>query len=370
MKFVANHPKFRLKLLLIFIGMACLMSVFETVKQVLYPDITVWESHFVTILFSSTMATVTAAVLIAHFRMAMLIYEINDDAILITDETNRIINVNPAFTRVTGYSLEEVKGQNPKMLQSGEQSPDFYRKMWGELKENSFWEGEIWNRRKDGQKYAQRVQIHALRYPNGMIFRHVAQFSDITEKKLLDEAVWKAANFDELTKLPNRTLFHDRLNQALRNARRGHYGLAVLFIDLDYFKQINDEFGHVKGDVLLVEIAGRLASCLRDTDTVARIGGDEFAVILQEIHNRDSAMQIAKKLRAAVDAPVDLGDGQVGYVSASIGLCCFPQDANTAEELIDFSDKAMYQVKAQGRNGVSMYMDSPGNRSEEFRNVA
>lgn len=358
MQFLLRQQKYRGVLLIIFVSMVCLMSIFELLKQFLSPNITVWESHLITILFSSLVAALVGAVLIANYRIGMLIFEINNDAILITDEDNRILNVNPAFTKLTGYTLDEVRGKNPRLLQSGEHLPDFYRAMWDELDRHNFWQGELWNKRKNGDRYVQQVQIHVIRSFNGKVFRHVAQFSDITDKKRQDEVIWKAANLDELTNLPNRALFQDRLRQALRGARRGQNGLAVLFVDLDYFKQVNDKFGHAKGDVLLVEVAMRLASCLRDVDTVARIGGDEFAVILSDIQNESSALKIAEKLRAAVDDPVEIGEAQFGLVSASIGLCCFRDDGATAEDLVDRADKAMYIAKKLGRNRISVYSET------------
>lgn len=284
-------------------------------------------------------------------QLAASIYQSNADAIVVTDKDNLIVNVNPAFTRITGYSTEEVIGKNPKLMQSGLHDVKFYQQMWHEILSTGHWRGEIWDKRKDGTLYAKQANIISLRHEDGSIYRYVAQFSDITEKKQKDELIHWQAHYDPLTNLPNRRLFHDRLGQAIKIAHRTKKPLSLMYIDLDYFKEINDNLGHAQGDALLMEVSRRLSSCVREADTVARLGGDEFTVILPELDGTSQTLRIAQQIVEKVAQPYYFMDNEMPYhISASIGIALYPDDATDVAGLIKCADKAMYAAKAAGRN--------------------
>lgn len=292
-------------------------------------------------------------------KLAASIYQSNADAIVVTDENNLIVDVNPAFTRITGYTPDEVIGKNPRLMQSGQHDAHFYQKMWKSILEDGHWQGEIWDKRKDGELYAKSANIIALRHADGSIYRYVAQFSDITEKKQKDELIRWQANYDPLTNLPNRRLFHDRLGQAIKLAHRTELQLALFFIDLDYFKEINDTLGHANGDALLMEVARRLTSCVREADTVARLGGDEFTVILPELGNTSQTIRIAENIIEKMAQPFFFVNDETGYhISASIGIALYPQDASDLAGLLKCADKAMYAAKASGRNRFIYFSES------------
>lgn len=293
-------------------------------------------------------------------KLAASIYQSNADAIVVTDEENRIVDVNPAFTRISGYTRAEVMGKNPSLMQSGRHDADFYKQMWRGILADGHWFGEIWDKRKDGEIYAKSVNIIALRQNDGSVYRHVAQFSDITEKKQKDELIHWQANYDPLTNLPNRRLFHDRLAQAIKLAHRTSLPVALLFIDLDHFKEINDTLGHANGDALLVEVARRLAGCVREADTIARLGGDEFTVVLSEMIDASQARRIAEKIVQKMAEPfLFLNDETGHHISASIGVGLYPQDATDLPNLLKCADKAMYEAKAEGRNRYKYFADLP-----------
>jgi diguanylate cyclase (GGDEF)-like protein/PAS domain S-box-containing protein len=293
-------------------------------------------------------------------QLAAKIYQASSEAIMVTDENNRIIEINPAFTRITGYTLEEVAGKNPNILQSGKHDKEFYRVMWQAILNEGGWQGEIWDRRKNGMLYAKWATINVLYHTDGSVYRHVAQFSDITEKKQQDELILRQASFDTLTGLPNRRLFRDRLEIEIKKADKNRAGLplALLYLDLDRFKEINDTLGHAKGDILLVEAARRIRKCVRETDTVARLGGDEFTVILPEVGDQSQPERIALAISGELEKPFDLGDGHIGYVSASVGITLYPNDAGNYEELVKHADQAMYAAKSLGRNRFSFFTAS------------
>lgn len=292
-------------------------------------------------------------------RLATSIYQSNADAIVVTDENNLIVDVNPAFTRITGYTPDEVIGKNPRLMQSGQHDAHFYQKMWKSILEDGHWQGEIWDKRKDGELYAKSANIIALRHADGSVYRYVAQFSDITEKKQKDELIRWQANYDPLTNLPNRRLFHDRLGQAIKLAHRTELQHALFFIDLDYFKEINDTLGHANGDALLMEVARRLTSCVREADTVARLGGDEFTVILPELGNTSQTIRIAENIIEKMAQPFFFVNNETGYhISASIGIALYPQDASDLAGLLRCADKAMYAAKASGRNRFIYFSES------------
>jgi diguanylate cyclase (GGDEF)-like protein/PAS domain S-box-containing protein len=298
-------------------------------------------------------------------RLAALIYQKSAEGVLISDENNLIVDVNPAFTRQTGYTLEEIIGKNPKLMKSGRHDEAFYREMWRAILEEGHWQGEIEDRRKDGSLHFKLANISVIRHDDGTVYRHVAQFFDITDQKQKVELIWQQANFDPLTELPNRRLFHDRLEQEIKKAHRTDMPLALLFIDLDRFKEVNDTLGHAKGDLLLVEAARRIRNCVRDTDTVARLGGDEFTVIVPNYEQPVHLERIAQDIIGALSGPFDLGDGDAGYISASIGIALYPDDARNIDDLMKHADQAMYAAKTAGRNCFSHFTHSMQMEAQE-----
>jgi diguanylate cyclase (GGDEF)-like protein/PAS domain S-box-containing protein len=302
---------------------------------------------------------------IESMQLAATIYSSSVEAIMVTDENNLVLDVNPAFTQITGYTLQDVKGKNPKILKSGRHGKKFYDEMWQTLLETGHWQGEIWDRKKDGELYVKWTNISIIRTPDGGIFRYVAQFFDVTDKKEKEELIWWQANFDTLTHLPNRQMLLDRLGQEIKKAHRSKLPLALLFIDLDRFKEINDTLGHAKGDRLLVEAARRIRRCVRETDTVARLGGDEFTVVLPEFGQRAHLEHIAQDIIQTLVEPFDLGDADTGYISASIGITVYPDDAQDIESLLRQADQAMYVSKAEGRNRFGYFTASMQREANE-----
>ncbi|HLY95942.1 MAG TPA: EAL domain-containing protein, partial [Sideroxyarcus sp.] len=295
-------------------------------------------------------------------RLASSVYQASHDGIVVTDENNIILDVNPAFTKITGYTLDEVRGKNPRIFQSGKHDRQFYLQMWQSILDNGYWQGEVWDRLKNGDLHAKWLSISVIRRPDGGVFRYVGQFSDITEKKRKDELIWAQAYFDTLTDLPNRRLFSDRIRQAISSsARSARYG-ALLSLDLDQFKRLNDTFGHGMGDQLLIEVAHRLGACVREEDTVARMGGDEFLVVLNGLssNQNEAAIQaelIAEKIRGELSRPYQL-DKTEHHTSASIGIVLFLGHAESEEKLLAHVDTAMYQAKAKGRNAICFFDSS------------
>lgn len=300
-----------------------------------------------------------------ELRLAAAVYENSSEGMLITDADTKIVAINPAFTELTGYSIDEVIGKTPKMFQSGRQSKEFYQDMWNQLKNQGQWQGELWNRRKDGTIYAEHLNINAEINLDGSIHRYVALFSDITDKKKKDELIWKQASFDSLTGLPNRRLFHDRLEQETKMSLRSGSSLGLLFIDLDRFKEVNDTLGHAKGDSLLIEATKRIRKCVRDTDTVARLGGDEFTVIVPDYAEAINLDRIVNNILQELSMPFDLGEGDQSHISASIGITLFPEDTNKLEELMQYADQAMYEAKLSGRNSSSYFKSSMQAKARE-----
>ncbi|MGD0961563.1 MAG: PAS domain S-box protein [Methylomonas sp.] len=284
-----------------------------------------------------------------RLRLADSLYQNSSEAMLIVDAENRIISVNPAFSKLTGYSREEALGENPKMLSSGREAPAFYEQMWRQLNSNGYWEGEIQDRRKNGEVYIEWLLINNIYDDDGKVVMRAAIFSDITEKKKTEELIWLQANYDPLTHLPNRRLFGDRLQQEIRKTSRDKQFLGVLFIDLDRFKEVNDTLGHRIGDALLIEAARRICACVRETDTVARLGGDEFTVIVTELTDVTNLNCIAQSIVAALNLPFIFENGQA-CVTASLGIAIFPNDTRNADELVRYADQAMYAAKNKGRN--------------------
>ncbi|KAA3649562.1 MAG: EAL domain-containing protein [Proteobacteria bacterium] len=297
----------------------------------------------------------------AKIALAASVFDHAHEGIIITDERQRIIDVNPAFTVVTGYSREEVLGKTPALLQSGRHDADFYRAMWAELQRTGFWRGEIWNRRKNGALYAQMETISAVPDGEGGTRRYIAVFSDITKMVEQQEKLERMAHFDALTGLPNRSLLADRLAQAMALARRTGKRLAVCYLDLDGFKPVNDRFGHAAGDQLLIQVADRLKSLLRDSDSVARLGGDEFVVLLNGIDDALACEHALERLSEGLKDSYIVSGSETAAVSASIGVTLYPMDDVDADTLLRHADHAMYFAKEQGRGRYHLF-DAEQNR--------
>ncbi len=287
-------------------------------------------------------------------KLAASIYECSSEAMLVTDSENLIIGVNPAFTQITGYTLDEVLGKNPKIFSSGKHNKDFYQAMWDSIIKNHFWQGEMCDKKKDGELHTKKMTINVIMDSNGKIDRYICQFSDISDVKKNEALIWHQANYDALTNLPNRRLFIDRLEQKIYIAERMNSSLAVLLIDLDRFKEINDTLGHQVGDYLLVEVAKRLTDCIGSTNTVSRLGGDEFIIILSELNDHNHAEITAEKILASLNQPLKLNNELI-YTSCSIGISMYPNNGNTTDDLIKNADQAMYQSKQSGRNCFSFF---------------
>jgi diguanylate cyclase (GGDEF)-like protein/PAS domain S-box-containing protein len=291
-------------------------------------------------------------------RIAAVAFETHE-AILITDADSRIVRVNHAFCEITGYNAFEVMGKNPRIMSSGRHDRPFYIEMWQQLLHEGSWSGEIWDKRKNGQIYPKWLNITAVKNTRHETTHYVAIFSDITERKKTEDQIHHLAFYDALTKLPNRRLFLDRLQTALNaSARRNDHG-AILFIDLDRFKVLNDTHGHEYGDLLLIEVGVRLKACVREMDTVARFGGDEFVVLLEAASNdKEDAIRktslVAEKIRAALATPYKLKEHE-HHCSPSIGVSMYHGNDETIEMLLEHADMAMYQVKGCGRNAVSFF---------------
>jgi diguanylate cyclase (GGDEF)-like protein/PAS domain S-box-containing protein len=300
-----------------------------------------------------------------ELQLSSMVLQTSSEGMLVTDENNQIISINPAFSNITGYSFEEVKGKNPKMFKSDRHAPAFYQAMWQEITTTGKWQGEIWDKNKYGEIQAKWLTINTIRNKDGSIHRYVALFSDITEKKKSEELIWRQANFDTLTGLPNRDMFRDRLGQEVKKSIRAELPLALLLIDLDQFKEVNDTLGHAVGDMLLKDAARRIRACVRESDTVARLGGDEFTVVLSEISDTSHADDVAQKIISRLAEPFHLGH-EVVYISASIGITLYPNDSIDIDALMKNADQAMYVAKNKGRNRFSYFtaslQDSAQNR--------
>lgn len=276
-------------------------------------------------------------------------------SIVITDREGFIEYVNPAFCRLTGYSSEESIGQHTRILKGEEQSPEHYRNVWETILAGNEWRGEFHNRRKDGSFFWELASISPIRGEGEKVTHFVAVKEDITERKQLLERLDRLAHYDKVTSIPNRTLFFDRLNQVIAVSRRERQRFALLFIDLDGFKQVNDNYGHEAGDLVLKETALRLLASVRESDTVARMGGDEFVVMLCNIADHDDAGLVADKILNCVSCPIELSGGKSCVVGSSIGISIYPDDSLESEQLINFADTAMYTVKRAGKNGYRFY---------------
>lgn len=291
-----------------------------------------------------------------RLRLACSIMESTSEGILVTDEHGTIIYVNPAFTRITGYRAEEAIGNKPNLLKSDHHDLSFYNALWQALLTEGRWEGEIWNRRKDGSAYPELLTINRIPATDGAPVCYASVFRDISVLHQANERIQYLAFHDALTGLPNRALFQDRLEQAVERAKREQQRLAVIFIDLDGFKEINDNLGHDIGDLLLQEIAQRIRDRLRrGTDTVARLGGDEFVVLMEDLSDPGHCITLAAEIIEDVATPVALR-GHAVRVGASLGIAFFPEDGDDTLELMKRADIAMYAAKAAGKSTYRLFV--------------
>lgn len=284
------------------------------------------------------------------------VFETISEGIMITDPKKKIINVNPAFEFVTGYKKEEVVGHSPAILQSGIHASDFYKSMWNELYSKGEWQGEIWNRRKTGDVYPEWLSIMEVRNKQGEVTNYCGVFSDLTEQKDVEDELEKRAMTDSLTGVSNRFAYTERMRVLLESSSTRSYQHAVLFLDLDRFKQINDTLGHAVGDYLLVEVVKRIQSLLKNKDILARYGGDEFVITLTNIHHPREAVHLAEMIIQLLEQPFAVEDQNL-YVSTSIGISIYPHDGDDTEVLLTKADKAMYFAKQNGRGQFSFYFD-------------
>ncbi|CAM4427316.1 MULTISPECIES: EAL domain-containing protein [Pseudoalteromonas] len=299
-----------------------------------------------------------------NLYLANRIIDASLDGIMITKSSGEIIQINPAFSALTGYKDYEVLGKNPSILSSGLHDECYYQSMWQTLRETGVWQGEICNRKKSGEIYVEWLTIIEIREPYSDDMLYAAIFSDITERKNAEEKIARLAYFDELTGLPNRRLFYDRLSMALASAHRYKQKLSVMFIDLDRFKEVNDSLGHSAGDELLVQVSERIKSILNEGDTLARLGGDEFVVLLSEVNGMSEVIEFADQMLMALSSPFQLGDMQVA-ATASMGAAIYPEDGHDTETLLKHADVAMYRSKEVGRNSFQLFEASMNARSFE-----
>ncbi|TXT39337.1 MAG: diguanylate cyclase/phosphodiesterase with PAS/PAC sensor(s) [Comamonadaceae bacterium] len=287
-------------------------------------------------------------------RLTASIFASSNEGIVITDAHVRIVEVNHAFCRITGYEREEILGQNPSMLKSGCQERSFYSAMWRDIKQKGYWSGEVWNRRKDGEVYAESLTISAVRNNLGKITHYAGVFADITNLKEQEQQLQKIVHFDALTGMPNRALLADRLGQAVDQARRTGNQIAVCYLDLDDFTSINEQLGHQVGDSVLMEMARRMENCLRDSDTVARISGDEFVLLLPSLKQISECEATLYRILEAIQQPVSI-QGQQIIMSASLGVTIYPGDSADPDTLLRHADQAMYLAKQEGKNRYHMH---------------
>ncbi len=289
-----------------------------------------------------------------NLRLAERVIANSLEGVMITDPSGRIESVNPAFTILTGYDADEVIGKSPTVLSSGRHDQNFYRKMWEALLHQGHWHGEVWNRRKNGEIYPELLTITTITDENGELTHYAALFRDITELKQNEEQIKHLAYYDPLTGLPNRRLFNDRLNMALAHAHRAKGKLAVVFIDLDRFKRINDSLGHAMGDQVLLHASRQIQLCLEEDDTLARLGGDEFVAVISNLEGSDQAMHLARHITEQLRRPFTI-EGQEMAITASVGVSLYPDDGDDYGALMKNADTAMYRAKELGRNAYQLY---------------
>ncbi len=289
-----------------------------------------------------------------QLKLSSRVFSDTHEGIIITDANRIIIDVNPSFSEITGYSRDEAIGQNPRILSSGKQNKEFYASMWQEVKKSGHWQGEMWNRNKSGKEFAELVTISSLQDTKGDTTNYVGVFTDITYIKFQQDNIKKMAHYDALTNLPNRVLLTDRFNQALAHTKRSGTMLAVCFLDLDNFKPVNDTYGHDVGDKLLIEVARRLESTVRHEDTISRIGGDEFSLLLGDIDSIAKCYELLERIIKSIGETYFFDEQEIN-ISASIGVSLCPLDDVELDVLLRHADQAMYRAKQQGKNHYQLF---------------
>jgi len=289
-----------------------------------------------------------------ELKLASRVFNESSEGIMITDKHKNIIQINPTFSHVTGYSEEEALGATPSILSSGRQSPEFYKQMWQSVKKNGHWQGEVWNKRKNGDLYAELLSISSLLDKNHEVVNYVGQFFDITESKEQQRKLEFMAHYDELTNLPNRVLFLDRFEQAVAHSKRNQSLLAVCFLDLDNFKPVNDNYGHAVGDSLLVDVSKRIKKGLRAEDTISRQGGDEFLLLLGDLDSKRQCMETLDRILTSLSQPYHI-DGNKISISASCGVRLHPDEDMDLDLILRHADQAMYHAKISGKNGFHFF---------------
>lgn len=296
--------------------------------------------------------------------LASEVFSKMSDGVVITDADQRIIKVNEAFTKITGYTNEEVKGKTPKAFSSGWHDNEFYKKMWDEINHNGQWNGEIIDRKKSSERYTAEMHIIALYNDEGTLTNYISITNDVSKKKEQENLIHNLAYFDALTKLPNRVLFEERVVSRIPFAKRHDKKMALIFIDMDNFKNVNDIFSHLIGDIFLIEVAKTIKSTLKEQDTLARLGGDEFAILLEDISSIMDMIPIAEKIITAFKNPITIEEKEI-YTSASMGVSIYPDDGESYEDLVQAADTAMHQVKASGKNNFQFFTQNMNEKITE-----
>ena len=326
-----------------------------------------WDAEGRPLMMSGTHADISERKqLELALREAAMVFDSSLEGIMVVDPQMRITKVNAAFTHITGYAPEEVLGQSPKVLSSGRQDAEFYREMWRTLAAHEVWRGELWNRRRNGEVYAELLTISCVRDAKGVVQHYIGVFSDISQIKSHEAELHRIAHFDPLTGVPNRRLLVDRLHQSLGRAARTDTGLAVCFLDLDGFKAINDEYGHAVGDLLLIEVTRRITEVLRVEDTLARLGGDEFVVLLTDVSCERDCTVVLDRILQAVQVGMPF-EGRELRVTVSIGVSLFPGDNADADTLMRHADQAMYLAKEAGKNRYQLFDPVSDRRAQTHR---
>ncbi len=292
-----------------------------------------------------------------ELELFTMVFQNSTEAMMVTDERGIILTTNPAFTQITGYTANEAKGRLSETLDIDSRYNSPFQSMWQEIERSGRWQGEKWNNRKNGEAYLEWLSINTIYKPDRTVHRYVVLFSDITQKKKSEDLIWQQANFDPLTSLPNRRMFRERMDHEIRKNKRSDLMLAILFIDLDRFKEINDTMGHDMGDILLIQTAKRIRECVRESDTVARLGGDEFTIILNGMKEHGDVERVTQTILHKLAEPFALGD-DVAYVTASIGITLYPHDGDDIDALLRNADQAMYSAKDHGRNRYQYFTPS------------
>ncbi len=290
----------------------------------------------------------------ASMRRASLVFQHTREAIVVTDARSVVQDINPAFTQITGYAAPAIVGRRMNVLSSGAHGPEFYQGMWQRLLEAGHWSGDITNHRADGQAFISELTITASRNADGSVHSYIGLFNDVTEQRQQQASIWRQAHYDHLTQLPNRQMFQQNLVHSMEQARHSRLPFALVFLDLDFFKEVNDTFGHDQGDELLRQVARRLRGCVRATDLIARLGGDEFTLILPGLQAQDDVLPVCRKVLQAIAQPYDLSSNTV-HISVSMGVTFYPDDGSDGVELLKHADLAMYAAKDKGRNQFALF---------------